>query len=89
MGCYGKAISLHVEQKQLTLAAGLCLELGTALQQLQHTHEACSQFQRAAELQVSSPLDQLGALGLVASCRIELSEYGNGSRQGMDLSCLT
>jgi predicted negative regulator of RcsB-dependent stress response len=74
VGCYGKAISLHIEQKQHTLAAGLCIELGDALLKMKHTNEACSQYQRAADLQASSPIDQIHALGQVASCKIKLSK---------------
>lgn len=75
VGCYGKAISLHIEMQQPTLAAALCLELGAALENLLHIHEAHSQYQRAAQLQSSSPLDQIHALGLVSSCKIKLGEF--------------
>ncbi|KAF4519539.1 hypothetical protein B566_EDAN009442 [Ephemera danica] len=89
VGCYGKAVSLHIEMRQSNMAAALCLELGETLRRLKHTMEAHSQFQRAAQLQVSSPLDQIHALELVAACKIELGDYDGALGVYNDIAILT
>ncbi|CAB3371437.1 Hypothetical predicted protein [Cloeon dipterum] len=88
IGCYGKAATLLVEQRQPSLAAGLCLELGDALSQLGHTLEATTQYQRAAELQAGSPADQAHALGLEASCKIKLGDYDGALHIFSDMAAL-
>lgn len=75
INCYSHAIRVHIENKNVSLAAALSLELGNALQRLNKPGEAMSHFQRAAELQSQSPLDCLVSLGYVASCKIETKDY--------------
>ncbi|XP_045212398.1 40-kDa huntingtin-associated protein-like isoform X1 [Mercenaria mercenaria] len=75
INCYSHAIRVHIENKNMSLAAALCLELGNALQKLNKPGEAMAHFQRAAELQSQSPLDCLVSLGHVASCKIETKDY--------------
>lgn len=57
------------------LSAALSTELGNAMRSdLGRTSEAATQFRNAAD-QVSSPLDKLHCLGLLASCRVEVGDY--------------
>ncbi|XP_041362327.1 40-kDa huntingtin-associated protein-like [Gigantopelta aegis] len=75
INCYSHAIRVHVENKQVAMAASLSLELGYALKSLNKPGEAIGHFQRATELQSQSPLDCLEALGVVAQCKIETKDY--------------
>ncbi|ESO84215.1 hypothetical protein LOTGIDRAFT_203270 [Lottia gigantea] len=75
INCYGHAIRVHIENKQISLAASLSLELGHALKNLDKPGEAVGHFQRSAELLSQSPLDCLEALDLVSSCKIETKDY--------------
>ncbi|KAH3861555.1 hypothetical protein DPMN_024487 [Dreissena polymorpha] len=75
INCYGHAIRVHTENKNTSLAAALCLELGDVLQRLNKPGEAMAHFQRAAELQSQSPLDCLVSLGHVATCKIQCRDY--------------
>ncbi|KAK6170110.1 hypothetical protein SNE40_018585 [Patella caerulea] len=75
INCYGHAIRVHIENKQISLAASLSLELGHALKNLDKPDEAVGHFQRAAELMSQSPLDCLEALDLVSVCKIETKDY--------------
>lgn len=62
-------------QSQSPLAAGLALELGQALRvDLDRIAEAATQYRHAADMQRSSPLEQLNSLGLLATCKIELGQ---------------
>ncbi|XP_059477485.1 40-kDa huntingtin-associated protein-like isoform X2 [Neocloeon triangulifer] len=88
IGCYGKAASLMIEQRQPSLAAGLCLELGDALCLLDHTLEATTQYQKAAELQAGSPADQAHALGLQATCKIKLGDFDGALQIFNDMAVL-
>ncbi|XP_046572881.1 40-kDa huntingtin-associated protein-like [Haliotis rubra] len=75
INCYGHAIRVHIENKQVALAASLCLELGNVLMRLNKQVEAMGHFQRAAELQSQSPLDCLDALEMVAIAKIDTKDY--------------
>ncbi|KAL3876320.1 hypothetical protein ACJMK2_034182 [Sinanodonta woodiana] len=75
INCYSFAIKVHLENKQVSLAAGLCMELGNALKKLGRPGEAIAHYQRAAELQSQSPLDCLTSLSHVASSKITTKDY--------------
>ncbi|CAH1794946.1 unnamed protein product [Owenia fusiformis] len=74
LNCYGHAIRVHIEAKQTCLAASLCLELGNTLMKMGKCHEAIPHFQRAAELQIQSPLECLHTMGRVATCKISTGD---------------
>jgi len=75
VNCYSHAIRVHMENKQLPLAASLCLEVGTALRKMKRSGEAIVHFQRAADLQSQSPLNCLDAMRFVAKCKIDTRDY--------------
>ncbi|XP_064644443.1 40-kDa huntingtin-associated protein-like [Lineus longissimus] len=75
INCYGHAIRVHLENKQPSLAAGLCAEVGNSLRKLGKPGEAIAHYQRAAELQIHTPLLCLTSLGLAASSKIETKDY--------------
>lgn len=75
ISCYSHAIKLYLDQKQNSLAAALCLEVGHALQNLGRISEAIPHYQKAAELHSQCTMDYLNALELVAVCKIETGDY--------------
>ncbi|XP_005100168.1 40-kDa huntingtin-associated protein [Aplysia californica] len=75
INCYSHAIRVHIENKQIALAASLCLEVGNVLRKVSKPGEAIVHFQRAAELQSQSALDCLDALNMVAKCKMESRDY--------------
>ncbi|CAG5124356.1 unnamed protein product [Candidula unifasciata] len=75
INCYSHAIRVHIENKQIALAASVCLEVGNVLRKVNKPGEAIAHFQRAAELQSQSALDCLDALNLVAKCKMDTKDY--------------
>ncbi|XP_075797360.1 40-kDa huntingtin-associated protein-like [Pelodiscus sinensis] len=75
--CFAFAARLHLELGQPALAAGLCLELGAALRDMEQPGQAAPQFQRAAELLAAAqlPLEALRCLGELASCLLLSRDY--------------
>uniref|UniRef100_A0A8C1SM95 Factor VIII intron 22 protein-like n=1 Tax=Cyprinus carpio TaxID=7962 RepID=A0A8C1SM95_CYPCA len=75
MNCYSFAIKLeeervYIEMNQPVMAASLSLELGNALKEMNRPGEAIVHFQRAAELQIQTPIEALLSLWEMASCKI-------------------
>ncbi|GFO02261.1 factor viii intron 22 protein-like [Plakobranchus ocellatus] len=75
INCYSHAIRVHIENKQIALAASLCLEVGNVLRKMNKPGEAIVHYQRASELQSQSALDCLSALQKVAECKMETKDY--------------
>lgn len=75
VNCYSHAIRVHIENKQMPLAAALCIELGNSLKSFGKAGEAMAHYQRGTELLSQSPLDCLEVLGMVATCKIETKDY--------------
>lgn len=75
ISCYSHGIKSLLEQKQNSLAASLCLELGEALSWLGRSSDAIQHFQKAADLQNQCPLNYLTALEKVASCKLEIGDF--------------
>ncbi|BFZ18061.1 hypothetical protein BsWGS_21100 [Bradybaena similaris] len=75
INCYSHAIRVHIENKQIALAASICLEVGNVLRKVNKPGEAVGHFQRAAELQSQSALDCLDALNMVAKCKMDTKDY--------------
>ncbi|XP_046406222.1 40-kDa huntingtin-associated protein-like [Ischnura elegans] len=75
ISCYNSAIKLHTESGQGGPAAALCLELGSALEELDRPAEAAEQFAAASCLLRHSPPLCRNALGYLASCKIRLGDY--------------
>lgn len=75
INCYSHSIRVHIENKQPSIAASLCIELGNALRALNKSGEATTHYERARELQFHNPLDELESLGLVASCKIDTFDF--------------
>jgi tetratricopeptide (TPR) repeat protein len=75
INCYSHAIRVYLENKQSSLAAGLCMELGNTLKSLGRPGEAIQHYQRAAELHFQSPLLCLQSLGYIASAKIATKDY--------------
>ncbi|KAH9502578.1 40-kDa huntingtin-associated protein [Bulinus truncatus] len=75
INCYSHAIRVHIENKQIALAASLCLEIGNVLRKVNRPGEAIAHFQRAAELQSLSALDCLDALSMVAKCKMDTKDF--------------
>ncbi|TFJ96925.1 interferon gamma receptor 1 [Platysternon megacephalum] len=75
--CFAFAARLHLELGQPALAAGLCLELGSALRDMEQPGQAAPHFQRAAELLAAAelPLEALRCLGELASCLLLTRDY--------------
>uniref|UniRef100_A0A8C1C2I3 Coagulation factor VIII associated n=1 Tax=Cyprinus carpio carpio TaxID=630221 RepID=A0A8C1C2I3_CYPCA len=70
MNCYSFAIKVCIEMNQPVMAASLSLELGNALKEMNRPGEAIVHFQRAAELQIQTPIEALLSLWEMASCKI-------------------
>ncbi|XP_069053220.1 40-kDa huntingtin-associated protein [Lepisosteus oculatus] len=75
INCYSFAIKVYIEVNQPVMAASLCLELGSALKEMNKPAEAIVHFQRAAELQSQTPIESLLSLGQLASCKILTRDY--------------
>ncbi|KAK0058903.1 factor VIII intron 22 protein [Biomphalaria pfeifferi] len=75
INCYSHAIRVHIENKQIALAASLCLEVGNVLRKVNKPGEAIAHYQRAAELQSQSALDCLDALNMVAKCKMDTKDF--------------
>jgi tetratricopeptide (TPR) repeat protein len=75
INCYSHAIRVYLENKQSPLAAGLCMELGNTLKSLGQPGESIQHYQRAAELQLQTPLMCLHSLGCIASAKIMTKDY--------------
>lgn len=75
ISCYNHAVKVHLEEKQPSLAASLCMELGQTLRCLGKIKEATVHFQKAADLLSHCVADYLNVLDLVASCKIQLGDY--------------
>ncbi|XP_074647592.1 40-kDa huntingtin-associated protein-like [Tubulanus polymorphus] len=75
VNCYSHAIRVHLENKQTALAAALSIELGNALRDIGKTSEAIVHYQKAADLQIISPLDCLDSMQYAASGKIETKDY--------------
>ncbi|XP_077102509.1 40-kDa huntingtin-associated protein isoform X2 [Siphateles boraxobius] len=75
MNCYSFAIKVYIEMNQPVMAASLSLELGNALKEMNRPGEAIVHFQRAAELQIQTPIEALLSLWEMASCKILTRDY--------------
>jgi len=75
INCYSHAIRVNIENKQIALAASLCLEVGNVLRKVGKAGEAIVHYQRAAELQSQNALCCLAALKMVAKCKLETRNY--------------
>uniref|UniRef100_A0A8C1EG91 Coagulation factor VIII associated n=1 Tax=Cyprinus carpio carpio TaxID=630221 RepID=A0A8C1EG91_CYPCA len=75
MNCYSFAIKVCIEMNQPVMAASLSLELGNALKEMNRPGEAIVHFQRAAELQIQTPIEALLSLWEMASCKILTRDY--------------
>ncbi|XP_051983335.1 40-kDa huntingtin-associated protein-like [Xyrauchen texanus] len=75
MNCYSFAIKVYIEMNQPVMAASLSLELGNALKEMNRPGEAIVHFQRAAELQIQTPIESLLSLWEMAFCKILTRDY--------------
>ncbi|XP_016089128.1 factor VIII intron 22 protein-like [Sinocyclocheilus grahami] len=75
MNCYSFAIKVYIEMNQPVMASSLSLELGNALKEMNRPGEAIVHFQRAAELQIQTPIEALLSLWEMASCKILTRDY--------------
>lgn len=74
---YNHAIRLLEENRDLTRAAGLCLELGDTLMNMQMRSEALTFFKRSAELLPKSSLSYLHAKEKVGKTFVKMKDYHN------------
>lgn len=75
INCYSHAIRIYLENKQYSLAASLCIELGNALKMFGKTSQSIQHFQRATELLQHHPMECLDALNFLAAAKIETKDY--------------
>ncbi|XP_051560472.1 40-kDa huntingtin-associated protein-like [Myxocyprinus asiaticus] len=75
MNCYSFAIKVYIEMNHPVMAASLSLELGNSLKEMNRPGEAMVHFQRAAELQIATPIESLLSLWEMAFCKILTRDY--------------
>lgn len=83
---YGHAIRIMDESGQSSRAAGLCLELATALRDMDKTSEATAFYQKAADLRSSTVLEYLSAKMKVAECLIDTGDFHSALTALSDVS---
>ena len=83
---YNHAIRLLEENGDLTRAAGLCLELGETLMEMQMRSEALTFYKRATELLPKSSLSYLHAKEKVAKTFVKMKDYHNAVNVFTDIA---